>query len=94
MATLVPNITLEDFKKLDASQIRRMKCCEVFDGEYVFTCTVPRTDYIRMEAENKGQLSNSVGGESFEEVMRDVIEDTLEVRPMPKRGRPRKKNKT
>ena len=70
MATLIPNITITDFKKLKVPQIRRLKCCEVYaDGEYLFTFTNPRTDYIRLEAENKGQLSNSVGGEALEEVM-------------------------
>jgi hypothetical protein len=68
MSTLISEISLEDFKKLNASELKRLKCCEVFDGEYLFTFIRPQTEYIRMQSENFGQLSNSVGGETLEQI--------------------------
>lgn len=67
---LIPEIRLSDFKALRTDQLRRLKCCVVTsDGDYLFTFVNPRTDYIKMQAENAGQLSNSVGGEEPEAVM-------------------------
>jgi hypothetical protein len=70
MATLIPEYNLSDFKKLKAGQIRRLKSCElVADGEYVCTVIIPQSDYIRMQAEYKSQLSNSVGGEDLADIL-------------------------
>jgi len=66
MSTLIPQIQVNDFSKLTTFELKRLKCCEVYDGEeYIFTFTRPQTDYIRSMAENNGELSNSVGGESL-----------------------------
>lgn len=45
------------------------KFATVLEGEYLFTFTNPQTDYIRQEADFKGQLSNAVGGETLEEIL-------------------------
>jgi hypothetical protein len=69
MATLIPEIQVNDFNKLAAVDLKRLQCCEVFDGdEYIFTFIRPGTDYIRMSCENFGQLSNAVSGESLANV--------------------------
>jgi hypothetical protein len=69
MATLIPQVQVTDFQKLTVEQIRRLKCCEVYDGEdYLFSFTNPKTDYIRLKTEYLGQLSNSVGGEDLEQI--------------------------
>lgn len=67
---LIPEISLTDFRKLKASQIQKLKCCEVTsDGEYLFTVIVPQTAYVRSQAENIGQLSNAVGGEDIDGIL-------------------------
>jgi len=77
MATLIPEITISDFKKLKAHQLKRLLSCEVTsDGEYLFTFINPQVDYIRIQAEYKAQLSNSVGGESLEEVLKQEVNHT------------------
>lgn len=73
MSTLIPEYKLSDFKKLNSVQIRRLKSCELFaDGEYVCTIVCPQTDFIRMQAEYKAQLSNSVGGEDLDSILNKV----------------------
>jgi hypothetical protein len=74
MSEIVPNITITEFKKLKAHQLKRLKCCEIFsDGVYLFTFTNPQTEYIRQEADQKGQLSNAVGGETLEEILKEEV---------------------
>ncbi len=73
MSTLIPEISITDFKKLKVEQLKRLKSCEVTsDGEYLFTFTNPQTDYIRIQAEYKAQLSNSVGGVDLKDVLGEV----------------------
>jgi len=70
MATLIPEISITEFKKLKVPELRRLKSCEVTsDGEYLFTFVNPQTEYIKAEAEYKAQLSNSIGGETLEEIL-------------------------
>lgn len=70
MATLIPEISLTEFRKLKAEQLRRLKSCEVTsDGEYLFTFLNPNSEYIRAQAEYKAQLSNSVGGEDLVDIL-------------------------
>ena len=74
MSDLIPSIPLSKFKSLKASQVKRLKSCEVTsDGEYLFTFINPQTDYIRTKAEYMAQLSNSVGGQGLEEVTAEVV---------------------
>lgn len=74
MSDLIPSIPLSKFKKLKASQVKRLKSCEITsDGEYLFTFINPKTDYIRTQAEYMAQLSNSVGGQDLEEITAEVV---------------------
>ncbi len=67
---VIPQISISEFKSLKVPELRRLKCCEVTsDGDYLFTFINPRTDFIKLSAENMGQLSNSVGGEDPEAVL-------------------------
>ncbi|KKN03074.1 hypothetical protein LCGC14_1111300 [marine sediment metagenome] len=69
MATLIPEVTITDFKRLKVDEIKQLKSCEVTsDGEYLFTFLNAQTDYIRAVAEDTGQTSNSVSGETLEEI--------------------------
>ena len=70
MATLIPEITITDFRKLKAHELAELMSCEVIsDGEYLFTFINPNTDYIRIQSEYMAQLSNSVGGKPLNEVL-------------------------
>ena len=74
MSDIIPNIPFSQLKKLNASQIKRLKCCEITsDGKYLFTLINPTTEYIRAEADQKGQLSNAVGGETLEEILKEEV---------------------
>ena len=69
MSNLIPSVSLNDFKKLSSSQIRKLKSCEITaDGEYVCTVIIPGTDYIKVQGEYMGQLSNSVAGETLAQI--------------------------
>jgi hypothetical protein len=75
MSTLIPEIQVNDFSKLTTVELKRLKCCEVLDGdEYIFTFIRPGTDFVRARSESIGQLSNSVAGESFEAIKQNPIE--------------------
>lgn len=66
---LIPSIPFSTLKKLNAAQVRELKCLELTsDGEYLGTLIVPQTDYVRTQADYMGQLSNSVGGKTLEEI--------------------------
>ena len=72
MSEIIPNYPFSALKKLNASQIKRLKSCEITsDGVYLFTFVNPTTDFIRQDAENKGQLSNSQGLETLEEILKE-----------------------
>ena len=79
MATLVKEISITEFRKLKAHQLKRLKSAEIYsDGEYLFTFVNANTDYCRLSAETLSQLSNSVGGEELEDIVRENV--TEEVR--------------
>lgn len=70
MSQLIPNYSITAWQKLNTAQKRRLKSCELTsDGSYVCTMINPTTEYIRAEAENKGQLSNALGKETLEEII-------------------------
>lgn len=76
MATLIPEIPISEFKKLKVEQLRRLKSAEVYaDGEYLFTFINPNSEYIRIQAEYKAQLSNSVGGEDLDSILNKEVAD-------------------
>jgi len=73
MSELIPTYKLSDFKKLKADELKRLKTAEIIaDGEYLFTFVNPNSDYIKVQTEYLGQLSNSVGGETLEEINASV----------------------
>lgn len=67
---LIPSVPWALFKKLTPFQLRHLQSCEIVDeeGEFVFSFINPQTDYVRVQTEYLGQLSNSVSGKTFEEV--------------------------
>ncbi|KKL25398.1 hypothetical protein LCGC14_2405690 [marine sediment metagenome] len=73
MATMIPNITITEFRKLKAVQMKELKSCEVYsDGEYLFTFingNLEPSGYIRDNVETFGESSNSVGGQTIEEIL-------------------------
>lgn len=70
MAELIPTYTISEFKKLKVPELKRLKSCEInSDGEYLFTFVNPNTDFIRRQTEYMSQLSNSVKGESLEDIL-------------------------
>lgn len=69
MSELIPSISITEFKKLKVHELKRLKSCEVTsDGQYLFTFINPNTEYIKFQAESMAQLSNSVGGETLEQI--------------------------
>ena len=74
MASLIPELSVSDFKRLKASELKELKSCEVYsDGEYLFTFINAQTDFIKSKAEYMGQLSNAVGGKTMEQIKEAVL---------------------
>ncbi len=73
MATMIPTITISEFKALKVAQIKQMKSCEVYaDGE--FLCTIINgnledSGYIKTRAEYLALSSNTLGGKPIEEIL-------------------------
>ena len=73
MSELIPSYSITEFKKLKAHELKRLKSCEITsDGIYLFTFINPTTEYIRSHAEYHGQLSNTMGKETLEEILEVV----------------------
>jgi hypothetical protein len=78
--SLVPEITISEFKKLKPEQIKEMKSVIVTsNGEHLFTAIIPPDgsgstimDTIKTEAEYLGNRGNTVGGKFPDEVMGKV----------------------
>jgi hypothetical protein len=67
--SLIPEIEISQFKKLKVEQIRQLKSAILTaDGEYLCTVVVPRTDYVKVQTEYLGEMSNGVGGKDLGEV--------------------------
>ena len=68
MSTLIPTMSIAEFKRLKASDIRDLKSVEVTsDGEYLFTAIIPHgdmhsTEYAKANAEELGLRTNITGG--------------------------------
>ncbi len=68
--SLIPSITISDFKRLKVAEIQEMKSVEVTaDSEVLFYAIIPPqnggmtiTDNIRTNAEYLAHRANSVGG--------------------------------
>jgi len=67
---MIPIITLTDFRKLKAHELKRLKTCEVTaDGDYLFTFVNAQTGFIREQAKELGILGNPLRGETIEEIL-------------------------
>ncbi len=73
MATLIPEISVSEFKKLKVSELKRLKSCEVFsDGEYLFSFVnggVDASGFLRIQTEKRCQVTNAVCGELLENIL-------------------------
>ena len=73
MATLIPELTITEFKKLKVQELKRLKSCEIYsDGEYLFTFVngnVDASGFLRLQTEYKCQTANSVCGETLEQIL-------------------------
>ncbi len=73
MSTLIPEMSITEFKKLKAYELKELKSCEVYsDGEYLFTFVNAGTDYVRLAVENLSQTSNAVGGKTLNQIKEAV----------------------
>jgi hypothetical protein len=74
---LIPTLTISEFNKLKAGQLRQMQSVIVtVDGTHLFTAIIPPqgagvsiTTVIQTDAEYLGYRGNSVGGKTPEVVM-------------------------
>ena len=77
MATLIPEITITEFRKLKAHELKGLKSCEVVsDGEYLFTFVNGLTEpsgYLRLQTEYNCQTANAVGGKTLEEILKEEV---------------------
>lgn len=77
MSTLIPSITLSEFKKLKVEQLKRLKSCEIVaDGSYLFTFVNGNADtsgFLRLQTEYRCQVSNGVCGESLEQILKEGV---------------------
>lgn len=60
--SLLSEIVVEDFKELTTQQLRELHCVEVVtkNGDYMGTFVVPQSDFVKVQVEYLGQMSNSV----------------------------------
>jgi len=77
MSTLIPEYSWTDFVKVvKLKQLHRLKSGEVtFDGEYLFSFvngSIDTSGFLRLQTEYKCQVSNSVVGESLEQILQEV----------------------
>ena len=77
MATLIPMLSISEFKKLKVPELRRLKSCEVYaDGFYLFTFVnggVDASGFLRLQTEYKCQTANGVSGETLENIMKEEV---------------------
>ena len=73
MSELLREISITEFKKLKAYQLKRLKSCEVYsDGEYLFTFVngdLEPSGYLRKHTEYSCVNANACGGKTIEEIM-------------------------
>uniref|UniRef100_A0A6M3KTS2 Uncharacterized protein n=1 Tax=viral metagenome TaxID=1070528 RepID=A0A6M3KTS2_9ZZZZ len=79
MSEFIPSITLTEFKRLKAFEIKELKSVEVTsDGEHLFTAIIPHgdthsTDFVKVNAEELGLTANLSGGKDLEEVINGLV---------------------
>lgn len=62
MSYLIPTLTLKELQSMTPAQVKGQDSVILADedGNYLGELIVPQTDYIKMQAEFMGQLSNGV----------------------------------
>ena len=77
MSTLIPMMTISDFKKLKVPELRRLKSCEIYaDNEYLFTFvngSVDASGFLRLQTEYKCQTQNGISGETLENILKEGV---------------------
>uniref|UniRef100_A0A6M3L109 Uncharacterized protein n=1 Tax=viral metagenome TaxID=1070528 RepID=A0A6M3L109_9ZZZZ len=77
MATLIPMLTISEFKKLKVPELRRLKSCEIYsDGIYLFTFvngSVDASGFLRLSTENRCQTANAVSGETLDNILKEGV---------------------
>lgn len=77
MSTLIPEISISEFKSLKASELKQLKSCEVTsDGDYLFTFVNGKAEtsgYLRTQTEYNSQRANAVSGKTLEEIKGAVL---------------------
>lgn len=78
MSTLIPQMTITDFHKLKVHQLKRLKSCEIYaDGEYLFSFVnggVDASGFLRLQTEYRSQVTNSLFGETLEQILKEGVE--------------------
>jgi len=73
MATLIPQLTITEFRKLKVPELKRLKSCEIYsDGIYLFTFVNGLADtsgFLRTQTEYRCQTSNAVSGETLDKIL-------------------------
>ena len=73
MSTLIPQLSISEFKKLKVYQMKELKSCEIYsDGQYLFTFVNGNTDssgYLRQQSEGRCQVANAVGGKTLQQIL-------------------------
>ena len=59
---LIPEKSLKELQRLKEDEIRNMPSSVILDqdGYYLGTIIIPQTDFIKMQTEYMGELSNGV----------------------------------
>ena len=74
MATLIPELTISEFKKLKVIELKRLKSCEIYsDGDYLFTFVnggVDSSGFLRLQTEHRCQTANAVCGETLNNILK------------------------
>ena len=80
MSDLIPSISIAEFKKLKAWEIKGLKSLEVTsDGDYLFTAIIPHgdtaaSDYIKTQAAYLSVKANISGGKDPSEINKQPME--------------------
>jgi len=80
MSDLIPTMSITEFRKLKAEEIRELKAVEIMsDGEHLFTAIIPHgdvvaRDYIKTQAEYLALKANISGGLSPEELIKEKVD--------------------
>ena len=94
MSTIIPEMQVSAFRKLNTEQVRILKSCEIVsEGEYLFTFVngaLETSGFLRGRAENICVAANSVEGLNPEEV-EEIAREAPKQNRVPKKRKRRSK---